>query len=282
MSKMTEYYFDQFARGRISRREFLGRMTAAGLSATAISGLLTRQAKAETPKKGGKIVIGCEANTKETLEPATFASVAGLNTGFAVFDSLTSRAPDQSPIPWLAESWDTNQDATEWVFKLRQDVVYHDGQKFGADDVVYSYSRIIAPESESPVKGLLGHVAEVKKDDDHTVKFVLSSPDADFPSACGDHRSQVIQNGATEFARTASGTGPFKVKDFQPGVSYLLERNDDYWGDDGPLAGRSRVHRLGRRDGQAQCASVRRDRRARRPRPQGGGPDREARRTWRS
>ena len=234
MSKLTKYFFDQFASGRITRREFLGRMTAAGLSAAAISSLLADKARAETPKKGGKVVVGCEGNTKETLEPAAFASVAGLNTGFAVYDSLTSRAADQRPIPWLAESWDTNQDATEWVFKLRKDVTYHDGKKFGADDVVYSYSRIIAPDSESPVKGLLAHVEEIKKDDDHTVKFVLSSPDADFPSACGDHRSQVVQNGATDFSRTTSGTGPFKIKEFNPGVNYLLERNDDYWGNDGP------------------------------------------------
>ena len=221
-------------RGRITRREFTGRMTAAGLSATAISGLLLNKAKAETPKKGGKITVGCEGNAKETLEPGTFQSVAAVNTGFAVYDPLTSRGADLRPEPWSAESWDSNTDASEWIFKLRKDVTFHDGKKFGADDIVYSYWRIIAPESENPAKSMLAHVQEVKKDDDHTVKFVLSSPDADFPVACGDHRSQVVQDGWTEFSHTTSGTGPFRIKEFNPGINYLLERNDDYWGDDGP------------------------------------------------
>ena len=229
-----KFYLREFLRGRIGRREFVGRMAAAGFAAAAIPGLLAKQAVAETPKRGGKVVVGAYANPKDSFEPVRFLSLSAISAGMTAYDTLVGRDAQLHPTPWLAKSWDFNSDATEWVFKLREDVVFHDGKKFGADDVIYTYSRIIGPESTSPLKVVFEHVAEIKKDDDHTVRFVLNSPDVDFPVSCGDHRSVVLRDGYTDFRKTTIGTGPFKVKSYEPGVRYHFVRNDDYWGDDGP------------------------------------------------
>jgi len=218
----------------IGRREFLQRSTALGASGVLLPGLLGPRAATSAPKKGGRLVVGAFASVNDGLDPARFNSAAGHSAGLTAYDTLTDRAIDLRPTPALAESWEANADATQWTFKLRKDVVYHDGKQFDADDIIYSYSRIIAPDSPNPLKTVFAHVKEIRKDGPHTVKFVLESPDVEFPVACADHRSAVVRSGYSDFTRTTVGTGPFKVKSFDPGNRYRFERNDDYWSDEGP------------------------------------------------
>jgi len=225
---------DDFLRGRIGRRQFIQRMSAIGVSALASTSLLSTFAHAATPKRGGRLVVGAYGSVNDGLDPARFNSVCGHSSGLTVYDTLVGRDQNLQPAPSLAESWEPNADATEWTFKLRKDVVYHDGKPFTADDVIYSYSRIIADESTSPLKAVFTHINEIRKDDPHTVRFVLSTPDVEFPLPCGDHRSAVVQAGHTDFTRTTVGTGPFRVTGYEPGVRYQFERNDDYWADEGP------------------------------------------------
>ncbi|MFT5895442.1 MAG: peptide/nickel transport system substrate-binding protein, partial [bacterium] len=141
---------------KISRREFVRYMGALGVGAAAIPSLLTSPALAATPKRGGKITLGVEAaQAKDSLDPTRYYSTANILMGFSVYDSLVNRGPDLKPIPWLAESWETGSDASEWIFKLRTDVVWHDGKPFTADDVMYSCARHTAENSESPAKGYM-------------------------------------------------------------------------------------------------------------------------------
>ncbi len=220
--------------GQISRRDFIARMTAAGVAVSA-SSLLVPSAQAQEPKKGGKITIGIEAaQTKDSIDPTKFYSTGNIMMGFSIYDTLVNRGPDLKPVPWLAESWEVGADAGDWIFKLRKDVVFHDGKPLTADDVIYAYNRHIREDSESPAKAYMGQISEMKKEDAHTVRFTLAAPNADFPIILSDTRVHITQDGYEDFSTTTHGTGPFKVKEFKAGSRYVFERNDDYWGDDGP------------------------------------------------
>jgi peptide/nickel transport system substrate-binding protein len=215
----------------ISRRGILKGIAGAGLLLPFADASFAQTA----PKKGGKLVVALNAWTSsDTLDPGNFYDGNNAMVGFAVYDLLVNRAPDLKPMPWLAESWEPNADASEWVFKLRSDVTFHSGKRFGADDVIYSYTRLKSDKSTSPTKAFMSQIKEMKKVDEHTVRFVLEAPNADLPITFSDTRVHIVEDGATEFLGKASGTGPFKVKTFEPAQSYVLTRNDHYWGSGGP------------------------------------------------
>ena len=222
-------------RGLLSRREFIRRMGALGIAAGAVPALLSGTARAAEPKKGGKLTVGAKAaQTKDSLDPAKFWATSNYVMGFTVYDCLVNRGPDLKPIPWLAESWEIGADASEWIFRLRTDVEWHDGGPFTADDVIYSCSRHTREGSESPAKGFMSQIAEMKKDGDHVVRFALTAPNADFPIVLSDTRVHISRNGHEDFVSTTTGTGPFKVKEWKSGSRYVFERNDNYWRSDGP------------------------------------------------
>ena len=221
--------------GALSRRAFIQRASALGLTAGALPAFLSGTAHAAEPKKGGKLTVGVKAaQTKDSLDPAKFWATSNYLMGFSVYDLLVNRGLDLKPTPWLAESWEVGADASEWIFQLRKDVEWHDGGKLTADDVIYSCSRHTREGSESPAKGFMSQIAEMKKDGDHVVRFKLTAPNADFPIVLSDTRVHISRNGYEDFVSTTTGTGPFKVKEWKAGSRYAFERNDNYWRSDGP------------------------------------------------
>lgn len=233
--KFNEYMFQQYVKNNISRRKFMGTLAAAGASTALISGLTAQRASAATPKRGGRLVVGVEAaQAQDSLDPTHYFSTSNIQMGYAVHDNLVNRGPDLQAIPWLATSWEANADASAWVFDLRTDVEFHDGSKFGAEDVIYSMTRHFREGSEAPSKAFMSQIASIDKLAEHQVRFNLQAPNADFPMILSDTRVQVTKAGLEDFTGTPPGTGPFKVVEFTPGSRYVFARNDNYWGDDGP------------------------------------------------
>jgi len=110
-----------FSKGNISRRDFLARVSVLGL-ATAVSPVLFNvQAKAETPKKGGRLVMGVAGgSTTDSLDPIKIPDTMATNITYSLRNTLVEVDADSNAIPELAENWEASKDAATWRFNLRK------------------------------------------------------------------------------------------------------------------------------------------------------------------
>ena len=223
--------FQQMYRdGKVNRREFLAAMSALGLSATAAGGLLTSAgALAATPKKGGTVRYANNIHgPDDTLDPIVFTSGIDYARGRTIYNGLVQIRDNMALAPELAEEWSVSGDATEYTFKIRKGVAFHDGSPLTADDVVWSMNRHVGDDSVSTAKSLFASVKEWTKVDSHTVKAVLNSPDSDLPAKLGEKQAKVVKKDTVDF-RKGNGTGPFVLESFEPGVRSTHVRNENYW-----------------------------------------------------
>ena len=196
----------------------------------------------------GTLVVG-RGGDSVTLEagPATDGeSVRVLNT---IIEPLVRlEGTSTKPIPWLAESWET-EDSQTWTFHLRQGVKFHDGTPFDAEAVKWNLDRVRDPNNEYRFDrtfeyydaefGETLQMTEVNVIDDYTVEIVLSQPSAVLLSklALGfafgfNSPTAVMEQGDTYGtpAGTSVGTGPFKFGEWVTDDHITVERNDDWWG----------------------------------------------------
>lgn len=217
-----------------SRREVMSWLMASGATVAAAGSIFAsaQDALAATPKKGGQVRFAWDLHgPSDTLDPILFTSSIDYGRGRLTYNNLCRLREDLTAAPELAESFEANDTATEWTFKLRKNVEWHDGSKFTADDVIYSMNRHIGEDSASKAKVLVGSVKEWVKDDSHTVRAVMSEPNAELPIVLGTFHFKIIKDGTTEF-QSAVGTGPYILKEFKPGVRSVHTRNDNYWNDE--------------------------------------------------
>ena len=147
-----------------------------------------------------------------------------------IMNRLARPGLDGKPRPDLATGWSVTPDGMTWTFTLRDDVRFHDGSAFDADDVVYTINRILDPEMDSPVRSVISMVKEIEAVDPLTVRLNLKHGYADLPLQLMDARMRIIPDGSGDtIGQTGIGTGPFRVTKFDAdGVSYLVA-NTDYW-----------------------------------------------------
>ena len=212
------------------RRDILAMLMAGGMQATLAGGLATTAltVHAQTPRRGGKIrVAGATAAATDTLDPAKQSNQTDYSRCNMLYNGLTSLDGSLTPQPALAESF-TTKDAKTWVFTLRKGVTFHDGKPLTPGDVVYSISRHKYPATASKAKVLADQIDSVKASGPNEVTVVLTSPNADLPVILGTFHFHIIKEGTTDFA-AGIGTGPYKLKEFKPGVRSVVVRNENYW-----------------------------------------------------
>ncbi|KAE8757731.1 ABC transporter substrate-binding protein [Paraburkholderia madseniana] len=214
-----------------SRRGVLRAMAAAGMMSVTGAGLLTASGEAfaqAKPKQGGKIRVATQsASAADTLDPAKGALGTDYVRGFMFYNCLTELDSHLGAKMALATSLETT-DATVWVVKLRPGVQFHDGKSLAPADVVYSIMRHKDPATASKAKTLADQIKEVKATGPNEVTITLEGPNADLPVILATSHFQIIKDGTKDF-KTAVGTGPFKVKEFSPGVRTVGVKNEKYW-----------------------------------------------------
>jgi len=246
MSNESDFWKSEFIRGRIGRREFLGRIGTLGLTATMSGSLILSadQAIAATPKKGGKLILGWYGHSdKDTLNPNRLTSSLDFQRAYQTMGTLVRYAKDLSLEPDLATEWEANDDATVWTFTLRQGVEFHNGKTLTQDDVIYSLNRHRGEDSDSIIKAWLEPITDIE----------LDGPNGDMPFILGDMHACIVPDGFEDFANCI-GTGPYRVKNFEPGVGMNATRYENYYRDD--IAHVEEVESFGIGDGPARLNAL--------------------------
>jgi len=218
-------------KSKISRRDFVAKTTLMGISAALAPGLLVKRAQAATPKKGGRFRMGMVGgNTTDSMDPGKLNDAMNQNLNWQIRNNLVEVDHSGNLIPELAESWEASPGATTWAFKIRKGVEFHNGKSLTAEDVIASINHHRGEESKSAGKAILSPVKDIKADGKHMVIFTLDSGNADFPAVLTDFHYPIFPAGTKgiEFEK-GIGTGPFMLKDWEPGVRSFTVRNANYW-----------------------------------------------------
>jgi peptide/nickel transport system substrate-binding protein len=244
---IPEHVIDEFAGGRLSRRDFIRRGALVGLSLPTISAILSAcgpsssstsssSSSGAAGRAGATITAGVLAPTAapNPLLVDDFGGIVLLNQvgeGLVLYDS------HNLPHPWLATSWSTNADGTVWTFKIRQGVKFSDGTPMTVDDVIYSLQSQSDPTSSANDLSLFAGVldpAGVVKVDDQTVACHLETAYGAFPAAVSSANYNLIivpkNTDYTKWPDTFIGTGPFAKKSFNLTTGASFVRNPHYWG----------------------------------------------------
>ncbi|CAM5795206.1 MULTISPECIES: ABC transporter substrate-binding protein [Brevibacillus] len=146
-----------------------------------------------------------------------------------VYDSLTKLDANLDLVPGLAESWETAPDGKSITFHLRKGVKFHNGQEMTAEDVKYTFERILNPDTGSIAKSYFASVDTIEVPDPATVVFKLKTPDAAFLTNASASSASIVPKGSTDLTKEANGTGPFILEKSEPGQYVLLKKNPDYF-----------------------------------------------------
>jgi len=246
--EIANHIIDEFAAGRLSRRDFVRRGTVVGISVPLLGSILAAcgsSGSSSSPSGGSSSAAGAPGAVIKAgivtptgaINPVTVADQGGLDMLGQTGEYLCLSTQTLTLKPVLATSWTPNSKADVWTFKIRQGVKFHNGQALTADDVVYTYQLHTNPKGEANALSAFGGVltpAGVKKVDDFTVEFHLSAPNGNFPylTSSDNYNMIILPKGydPAKWQSTFLGTGPFKLGSYTPKSGATFTRNESYWG----------------------------------------------------
>lgn len=247
-------------------RLMLAAALAAGLALTGCGGSKTSDTTDNTASAEGEStaeVKGVDVDTTGYLIAALNADIQTTDVQktskdyevpFNIFDRLVDVEVDADGnskiVPSLAESWDISDDGLEYTFHLRQGVKFHNGNDFTAEDVAYTFHRLLTVEggvntefidqikgADELLAGETDTLEGVEVVDDYTIKVTLKEPFAGFLASISSPGVSIYDSEATEAAgdqfgmdpAVTVGTGPFEFSSWSFNNQLVLTRNEDYW-----------------------------------------------------
>jgi peptide/nickel transport system substrate-binding protein len=232
MSIELDFLSKRVAAGKLSRRDFLGRAAALGVTATFANSLLSSAARAQGPVKGGTLKAGLQGGeSTNSLDPALNKSQVPYNFCKQWGEFIVRLKRDGSLENKLAEEIGASDDAKTWTMKIRSGVEFHNGKTVTAADVAATLERHANKDSQSGAFGVLGNIKGIKAEGNDVI-VTLGDADADFPYLMADYHLVIQPNGGKDNPAEGVSAGPYKVVVDEPGVRYGGEKFANYWGGD--------------------------------------------------
>jgi peptide/nickel transport system substrate-binding protein/oligopeptide transport system substrate-binding protein len=190
-------------------------------------------------------------NEPSTLDPARIGDIYSRSVAQQIFDGLVQFDQTLTITPALAQFWKASKDGLTWTFTLRRGVRFHHGRELTADDVVYSYTRLLDPATKSGAADLFASVRGARDFREgrakavsglvvlgrYTVQITLTESLVPFVSVLAVGHAKIVPRDLAEqqgeqFGQHPVGTGPFRFVRWERGKEIVLGANADYF--DGP------------------------------------------------
>lgn len=228
-------------------------LVAIAVVTMAITGCGTKGENVGAPATGDNIlrlVTNDEQTTCDVQKTTEYYTVP-LNIYERLVETQTNFDGTSELVPGLAERWDISDDGLEYTFYLRKGVKFHNGEEFKADDVLYTFERMLKPETNAlnqdfitaikgaidMMEGTADKLAGLEIVDDYTIKVTLESPFAPFLANIATPGVSIYNRKFTEEAgdqfgllpEKTCGTGPFKLSKWELNSETQVDAFDGYW-----------------------------------------------------
>jgi peptide/nickel transport system substrate-binding protein len=229
---------------RVTRRRILqiGGMGALGLALAACAtdsgsaqgtGTSTAAGSGQSQRGGTAQFALTSLSSGDSADPALTSQSGAAFATSAIYETLLLADNNLNLTGQLAKNWSVSTDAKTWTVAILDGVTFSDGSPLTAEDVAYTFARLLNPKLGSSIQSSISSVLTkngITVVDAQKIVFHLTAPDSFFGLVLANGTTGIVKTGTTNFlsADTALGTGPFKLKSFVPGQSWEVVRNTKY------------------------------------------------------